>query len=164
MYKPYAVVKRCHPRRKKKYVSRSVTALVLAKDNRRIQWQQSRTELRLAEEALAPGPIALLLCEIDIVTEDEDTLFSLTHETYEGYTIYCSWQGTCALHGAGQRGCLRIQGKYVSFPDVEQAKRAVRYFQARGWKPHQIMDRGMEEGAYVCLNVHEAVQQRGVFV
>ncbi len=48
-----------------------------------------------------------------------------------------------------------MAGKYVRFPDVEQAKRAVLYFQARGWKPHQIMDRGMAEGAYLCLNGRE---------
>lgn len=48
-----------------------------------------------------------------------------------------------------------MAGKYVRFPDAEQAKRAVLYFQARGWKPHQIMDRGMAEGAYVCLNEQE---------
>ncbi|HYU73093.1 MAG TPA: hypothetical protein VEL31_10475 [Ktedonobacteraceae bacterium] len=45
-----------------------------------------------------------------------------------------------------------MKGKYVRFPNVEWAKRAVLYFQARGWKPSQIMDRGMEEGTYVCLN------------
>jgi hypothetical protein len=82
-------------------------------------------------------------------------LFSLWYESFEGYSIYSSEQGMCALHGTGQRGCLRMAGKYVRFPDAEQAKRAVLYFQARRWKPHQIMDRGMAEGAYVCLNEQE---------
>ncbi len=70
----------------------------------------------------------------------------------------------CVLHGAVERGCLRMQGKYVRFPNVEQAKQAVLYLQARGWKPSQIMDRGMEEEAYVCLNEQGQHVQEGVLV
>jgi len=57
-----------------------------------------------------------------------------------------------------------MQGKYVRFPNVEQAKQAVLYLQARGWKPSQIMDRGMEEEAYVCLNEQGQHVQEGVLV
>jgi hypothetical protein len=152
MCKPYVLVKRPQPKRtKKQHLHCSVEARVLAKDNKRVQWEQRCTERRLAEEALSSaGPIALFLHETDVVAADADAVFSLFYESYEGYTLYSTQQGRCAVHGA--RGCLRLGGKYVSFPDEEQARRAVLYFQERGWKPHQIMERGMAEGAYVCLN------------
>lgn len=151
MCKPYVLVKRPQPKRKKQQVYRSVEARMLAKDNKRVQWEQRCTERRLAEEALSStGPIALFLYGTDVVAGDADAVFSLMYESYEGYTLYSTQQGRCAVHGA--QGCLRLGGKYVSFPDEEQARRAVLYFQERGWKPHQIMDRGMAEGASVCLN------------
>ncbi len=151
MCKPYVLIKRPQPKRKKQPVYRSVEARVLAKDNKRVQREQRCTERRLAEEALSSaGPIALFLHETDVVAGDADAVFSLVYESHEGYTLYSTQQGRCAVHGA--RGCLRLGGKYVSFPDEEQARRAVLYFQERGWKPHQIMERGMAEGAYVCLS------------
>jgi hypothetical protein len=155
MCKPYVLVKRPRPKRKKKKQGYcSVKERVLAKDNKRVHWEQRCTERRLAEEALSSaGPIALFLHETDVVAADEDALFSLLYECYEGYSIYWTQQGRCVLHGA--QGCLRLCGKYVSFPNVEQARRAVLYFQQRGWKPHQIMERGMAERTYVCLNEQE---------
>jgi hypothetical protein len=150
MSKPY-VLRRCRSKRAKPH-QKSELATILEKEEKRRQWEERRAEKVMVEEFLAPHAIALFLDEIDTVTGDLDTLFSLWYESFAGYSIYSSEQGTCVLHGTGQRGCLRIAGKYVRFPDAEQAKRAVLYFQARGWKPHQIMDRGMAEGAYVCLN------------
>ncbi len=153
MSKPYAVRRRYSKQAKPHRKSELTT--ILEKEEKRRQWEERRAEKVMAEEVLAPQAIALFLDEMDTITGDLDMLFSLWYESFEGYSIYSSEQGMCALHGTGQRGCLRMAGKYVRFPDAEQAKRAVLYFQARGWKPHQIMDRGMAEGAYVCLNEQE---------
>jgi|GEM_PF-4703574 hypothetical protein len=153
MCKPYVLVKRSPSKRAKKRQNSELTTILL-KEEKRCQWEQRRAERFMVEEVLEPPTISFYLDETDTITGDEETLFSLSYESFEGYTLYQNERGMCALHGAGQRGCLRIQGKYVRFPDVEQARWAVLYFQARGWKPHQIMDRGMAEGAYVCLNKH----------
>jgi hypothetical protein len=150
MSKPYVV-----KRRRSKWAKvhwKSELATILSKEEKRSQWEERRAEKFMVEEALGPQAISLFLDETDTITGDLETLFSLWYEPFEGYTIYSTEWGMCALHGTGQRGCLRMAGKYVRFPDVEQAKRVALYFQARGWKPHQIMDRGMVEGAYVCLN------------
>jgi hypothetical protein len=150
MSKPY-VLKR-HRSKPARVHWKSELATILSKEEKRRQWEERRAEEFMVEEVLGPQAIALFLDETDTVTGDLETLFSLWYEHFEGYTIYSTGQGMCTLHGTGQRGCLRMAGKYVRFPDAEQAKRAVLYFQVRGWMPHQIMDRGMVEGAYVCLN------------
>jgi len=162
MYKPY-VVKRCRSRRAKQHRKSELTR-ILIKEEKRSQWEQRRAEAFMVEEVLQPRAISLYLDETDTITGEPEVLYSLSYERFEGYTIYNTMQGMCVLHGAGERGCLRMKGKYVRFPDVEQAKRAVLYFQARGWKPSQIMDRGMEEGAYVCLNEQEQHAQERVLV
>src|SRR5260370_39494428 len=75
----------------------------------------------------------------DPITGQEDVLSSLFYECYRGYTIYSTKQGTCCIHG--KEGCLRIQGKYACFPDVEQAKNLIKHFQADGRTPQECMNR-----------------------
>src|SRR5712692_5281198 len=70
--------------------------------------------------------VRLTLHEVDPVTGDEDTVYSLFYEFYRGYTIYSTEQGRCVLHGK-RGGCLRIQGKYACFPDIEETKKMVKY-------------------------------------
>ncbi len=50
------------------------------------------------------------------------------------------------MHGAGQQGCLRLGGKYVSFPDIEQAKHMIKYFRAQGIHSWESMERSLPEG------------------
>ena len=33
-----------------------------------------------------------------------------------------------------QGGCLRLEGKYVSFPDIEDAENLIKYFRLRGMR------------------------------
>ncbi len=76
--------------------------------------------------------IHLNLDETDPLTGDEDGLSALFCEYYRGYTIYSNAQGTCCIHGAGRQGCLRLDGKYVSFPDLEDAKNMIKCFRTQG--------------------------------
>ena len=92
----------------------------------------------------------LTLHDTDPITDNEDTLYTLFYEYYRGYTIYSNTQGVCCIHG--QQGCFRLQGQFVSFPDVEDAKNAIKSFREQGWQAQQSMDRTMGKGAYVCLN------------
>lgn len=52
----------------------------------------------------------------------------------------------------GKEGCLRIQKKYVCFPDIEQAKTMIKHFQADGRTAHERMERYVPEDEYYCLN------------
>ncbi len=97
----------------------------------------------------------LTLHETDPITGHEEQLSSLFYEYYRGYTIYSTQQGRCCIHGPGQGGCLRIQNKYVYFPDVEQAKTLMKHFQAAGRTPQESMNRYVPEDVYRCLNRFE---------
>jgi hypothetical protein len=92
----------------------------------------------------------LTLHATDPVTGNEDALYTLFYEYYRGYTIYSTEQGRCCIHG--KDGCLSIRGKYAAFPDIEQAKNLVKYFQADGRTSQESMNRSVPEGAYRCLN------------
>jgi len=92
----------------------------------------------------------LSLHYIDLITGNEDALYSLFYEYYRGYTIYSTEQGRCCIHG--KDGCFRIQGRYACFPDVEQAKQMIKYFQAEGHTSQESMNRSVPEDAYICLN------------
>ncbi len=63
------------------------------------------------------------------------------------------------MHGAGRQGCLCLGGKYISFPDIEDAKNLMKYFRANGWTASMSMERDIPEEVYICLNGDE--QQRG---
>lgn len=73
-------------------------------------------------------PVHLNLHEHDPVTGDEDGLCALFYEYYRGYTIYSNEEGVCCMHGSRGQGCLRLWGKYVSFPAIEDAKHLIKYF------------------------------------
>ncbi len=95
----------------------------------------------------------LTLHERDLVTGDEDIVYTLFYEFYRGYTIYSTQQGRCVLHGK-RGGCLRIQGQYACFPDIEETKKMVKYFQTNGQTAWTSMERDVPEEVYVCLNRH----------
>jgi hypothetical protein len=105
----------------------------------------------------------LTLHYTDPITGNEDALYSLFYEQYRGYTIYSTERGPCCVHG--KDGCLHIQGMYVSFPDIEQAKLMIKYFQAEGRSSQEAMNRYVPEQEYLCLNVrkpsYQQRQQRG---
>ena len=92
----------------------------------------------------------LTLHQSDVVTGKEEMLYNLFYEMYRGYTIYSTEQGRCSIHG--RDGCLRIEGYYACFPDVEQAKNLIKHFQADGRSSQEGMNRFVSQDAYVCLN------------
>lgn len=94
--------------------------------------------------------IRLTLHHCDPITGQEDTLYTLFYEVYRGYTIYSNEQGRCSIHGKG--GCLRLQGMYAAFPDIEQAKNMIKHFQEDEHSPQESMNRIVPEDAYLCLN------------
>lgn len=103
----------------------------------------------------------LSLHEIDLITGNEENLYTLFYEVYRGYTIYSTEQGNCCIHG--KDGCLRIGGQYVCFPDVEQAKNLIKHFQADGRTSQEGMDRYVPEDAYSCLNRQPRRQGRTMY-
>ncbi len=114
----------------------------------------------------APSPIGqliepterarLTLHDSDPITGNEDTLSTLFYEYYRGYTIYSTEQGRCCIHG--KQGCLRLRGKFVCFPDVEDAKTLIKRFRAEEYTSYDPVERYLPEWEFVCLNRHE--QQR----
>ncbi len=98
----------------------------------------------------------LTLHDSDPITGDEDTLSTLFYECYRGYTIYSTREGRCCIHS--QQGCLRLRGKFVCFPDIEEAKTIIKRFRAEGYSSYDGVERHLPEWEFVCLNRHE--QQR----
>lgn len=124
-----------------------------------LQRHPSHQRLLIATPAAQPLEIVhLSLHETDPVTGDEDGLSALFYEYYRGYTIYSNEEGWCCIHGPGRRGCLRLRGEFVSFPDIEDAKHLIKYFRSQGIMSWESMDRSVPEEVYVCLNRSE--QQR----
>ena len=95
----------------------------------------------------------LTLHEADPITGNQETLSSLFYEYYRGYTIYSTPQGRCCIHGKG--GCLRLRGKFVCFPDVEEAKTLIKRFRSEGYTSSDSVERYLPEWEFVCLNWHE---------
>jgi hypothetical protein len=116
------------------------------------QYHLAQIMRQYEEEPILPEKVHLFLHETDQITGDEKTMYTLFYEDYQGYTIYSTEQGHCCIHGAGQRGCLRLQGKFVSFPAVEHAMRLIEYFSANGWTAHLHMNRRVSGQVYCCLN------------
>ncbi len=75
MSKPY-VVKRRYSKRTKAH-QKSELATILSKEEKRRQWEERQAEKFMMEEVLGPQAISLFLDEIDTITGDLDTLFSL---------------------------------------------------------------------------------------
>jgi hypothetical protein len=111
----------------------------------------------------APSPAArpiepmerarLTLHETDPITSNEDTLYTLFYEFYRGYTIYSTGQGRCCIHG--MHGCIKLRGKFVCFPDIEEAKNLIKRFRREGYTSHDSVERYLPQWEFVCLNWHE---------
>ncbi len=95
----------------------------------------------------------LTLHDSDPITGNEDTLYTLFYEYYRGYTIYSTEQGRCCIHG--KQGCLRLWGKFVCFPDVEDAKTLIKRLRAEGYTSYESVERYLPEWEFVCLNWRE---------
>jgi hypothetical protein len=95
----------------------------------------------------------LTLHDSDPITGNEDTLYTLFYELYRGYTIYSTPEGRCCIHG--KQGCLRLRGKFVCFPAIEDAKTLIKRFRAEGYTSYDSVERYLPEWEYVCLNRHE---------
>ena len=109
--------------------------------------------------ALVVEPIErarLILHESDPITGNENTLSTLCYEYYRGYTIYSTPEGSCCMHG--KHGCIKLRGKFVCFPDIEEAKTLLKQFRAEGYTSYDSVERYLPEWEFVCLNWRE--QQR----
>jgi len=125
---------------------------------------QRRSPKRKHQQTTTTTPMEvahLTLHQTDVVTGKEEMLYTLFYEMYRGYTIYSTEQGKCCIHG--RDGCLRIEGHYVCFPDVEQAKNLIKHFQAHGRTAQEGMDRYVPEDAYSCLNRQPRRQGRTMY-
>jgi hypothetical protein len=121
-------------------------------------YRRPRKRTKAPIPILKPLEVArLTLHQSDPITGNEDTLYMLFYGHYRGYTIYSTEQGRCSIHG--NDGCLHIQGKYVAFPDMEQAKNLIKHFQADGRTSQESMNRFVPEEEYLCLN-HKKGNQR----
>ena len=98
----------------------------------------------------------LTLHDSDPITGNEDTLYSLCYDEYRGYTIYSTPDGRCCIHG--KQGCIKLRGKFVCVPDVENAKRLIKRFRREGYTSYDSVERYLPEWEFVWLNRRE--QQR----
>ncbi len=114
--------------------------------NQQIARRQASQQRLLTAPAPSLETVHLSLHDTDPVTGDEDGLCALFYEYYRGYTIYSNEEGVCCIHGAGREGCLRLWGKYVSFPNIEAAKNLIKYFRAQEIRSEESMDRSLPEG------------------
>ena len=97
--------------------------------------------------------VRLTLHEQDPITGNEDLVYSLFYEYYRGYTIYSTEQGRCCIHG--KQGCLRLRGKFVGFPDVEDAKTLIKRLRTEGYTSYDGVEWYLPEWEYGCLKRHE---------
>jgi hypothetical protein len=118
--------------------------------------RQQRAPSTVAQLSEPTERARLTLHEADPITGNEDTLYTLFYECYRGYTIYSTEQGRCCIHG--KQGCLRLWGKFVCFPAVEDAKTLIKRFRAEEYTSYDPVERYLPEWEFVCLNRHE--QQR----
>src|SRR6266566_5106790 len=62
-------------------------------------------------------------------------------------------QGRCCIHG--KQGCLRLRGKFVCFPDIEEAKTLIKRFRREGYTSYDSVERYLPEWEFVCLDWRE---------
>ena len=98
----------------------------------------------------------LTLHDRDPITGNEDILSSLFYEFYRGYTIYSTQEGRCCIHG--KHGCIKLRGKFVCFPDFEDAKTLIKQLRAEGYTSSDSVEWCLSEGEFMWLNRLE--QQR----
>ncbi len=130
--------------------------------DQQIARRQGRGQRLLTAPAPSLETVHLSLHETDQVTGDEDGLCALFYEYYRGYTIYSNEEGVCCIHGAGREGCLRLWGKYVSFPDIEAAKNLIKYFRAQGIRSGESMDRALPHGDVPIRVLNTPLPEPGV--
>ena len=118
--------------------------------------RQQRAPSMVAQLSEPTERARLTLHEADPITGNEDTLYTLFYECYRGYTIYSTQEGRCCIHG--RQGCLRLRGKFVCFPAIEDAKNLIKRFRAEEYTSYDPVERYLPEWEYVSLNRHE--QQR----
>jgi len=114
---------------------------------------QQRAPSTVAQLSEPTERARLTLHDSDPITGNEDTLYTLFYEYYRGYTIYSTEQGRCCIHG--KQGCLRLWGKFVCFPDVEDAKTLIKRLRAEGYTSYESVERYLPEWEFVCLNWRE---------
>ncbi len=108
----------------------------------------------MAAQPVEPSERArLTLHDRDPLTAHEDTLYTLCYEFYRGYTIYSTLTGRCCIHG--KQGCLRLRGKFVCFPDIEDARTFIQHLRREGYTASDSIERYLPEWAFVCLNQRE---------
>ena len=100
-----------------------------------------------------PEVARVTLHETDPITGNEESLSTLFYEYYRGYTIYSTEQGRCCIHG--KQGCVRLRDRFVSFPDIEDAKTLIKQFRVEGYTSYDSSERYLPEGEFVCLNKRE---------
>jgi hypothetical protein len=94
--------------------------------------------------------VRLTLHDVDPITGNEDTLYTLFYEEYRGYTIYSTRDGRCCIHG--KHGCIKLRGKFVCCPDFEDAKTLIKQFRAEGYTSSDSVERCLSEGKFVWVN------------
>ncbi len=67
------------------------------------------------------------------------------------YLLYS--QGRCCIHG--KHGCIKLRGKFVCFPDIEEAKTLIKHFRTEGYTSYESVERYLLEWEYVRLNRDE---------
>jgi len=100
--------------------------------------------------------VQLTLHDSDPITSNEDILSTLFYEFYRGYTIYSTVGGRCCIHG--KQGCIKLRGKFVCFPDVEEAKTLIKRFRAEGYTSSDSVERYLPE--WECMRVRWREQQQ----
>lgn len=131
--------------------------------HRRRRGQPALSSIR---EQRAPSTVAqpvepidrarLTLHDSDPITGNQDTLSTLFYEEYRGYTIYSTERGQCCIHG--KQGCIRLRGKFVCFPDIEEAKTLIKRFRREGYTSYDSVERYVPEWEFVCLNCRKQRQ------
>jgi len=52
-------------------------------------------------------------------------------------------------------GCIKLWGKFVCFPDIEEAKNLIKRFRREGYTSYDSVERYLPQWEFVCLNWHE---------
>jgi hypothetical protein len=115
--------------------------------------REERVSSTIAQSVELIERARLTLHETDPITGNEDTLSTLFYEEYRGYTIYSTEQGQCCIHG--KQGCIKLGGKFVCFPDIEEAKTLIKRFHREGYTSIDSVERCLPQWEFVCLNWRE---------
>lgn len=115
--------------------------------------RQQRAPSTVAQPVEPMERARLTLHDTDPITGNEDTLYTLFYEYYRGYTIYSIPGGRDCIHG--KHGCIKLLGKFVCFPDIEDAKTPIKRFRTEGYTSSDSVERYLPWWEFVCLNWRE---------